>query len=166
MESGRRRVLILGAARGDFTTSTLISGIASSTRSWVSPRPRSPVSALPAELAGPLYPQGIPVHPETELEELIRALAVDQVVLAYSDLEHETVMSLASRLFPREPDSCPASFTRAELAAMTRGPMRVEIDEEGRTRVKERYLVSVPLAGRIQRTGLDAGRVRRVDPSG
>jgi HlyD family secretion protein len=44
--------------------------------------------------------------------------------------------------------------------------MRVEIDEEGRTRVKERYLVSVPLAGRIQRTGLDAGRVRRVDPSG
>ena len=44
-----------------------------------------------------------------------------------------------------------------ELAAVTRGPMRVTIDEEGRTRVKERYLVSAPLAGRVQRIGLDAG---------
>jgi HlyD family secretion protein len=44
-----------------------------------------------------------------------------------------------------------------ELAVVTRGPMRVTVDEEGRTRVKERYLVSAPLAGRVQRIDLDAG---------
>ena len=51
----------------------------------------------PAALAGPLYPQGIDIHPESELENLIRDLEVDDVVFAYSDVSHETVMHLASR---------------------------------------------------------------------
>jgi predicted GTPase len=50
----------------------------------------------PASLAGPLYPEGIPVHPEEELVALIRDLQVDEVVLAYSDLSHEDVMHKAS----------------------------------------------------------------------
>jgi predicted GTPase len=51
----------------------------------------------PAELAGPRYPEGIPILPEAELERLIRDEAVDEVVFAYSDVSHETVMHAASR---------------------------------------------------------------------
>jgi predicted GTPase len=50
----------------------------------------------PASLAGPLYPGGIPIRPESELTELIKEHDVDEVVLAYSDLKHETVMHKAS----------------------------------------------------------------------
>ncbi len=50
----------------------------------------------PAQLAGSLYPQGIPIFPESELERLIRDLKADQVVFAYSDVSHETVMHKAS----------------------------------------------------------------------
>ncbi|HYA09242.1 MAG TPA: cyclic 2,3-diphosphoglycerate synthase [Gaiellaceae bacterium] len=50
----------------------------------------------PASLAGPLYPDGIPIVPEERLADLIKAEAVDEVVLAYSDLAHEEVMHKAS----------------------------------------------------------------------
>ena len=51
----------------------------------------------PAELAGPGYPDGIPIVAEDQLERLIRSEAVDRVVFAYSDVSHETVMHAASR---------------------------------------------------------------------
>jgi HlyD family secretion protein len=44
-----------------------------------------------------------------------------------------------------------------DLAEVTRGPMRVTIDEEGKTRIRERYVVSAPLAGRVRRIHLDPG---------
>jgi predicted GTPase len=50
----------------------------------------------PASLAGPLYPDGIPIVPESELARLIEAEGVDEVVLAYSDLSHDDVMHKAS----------------------------------------------------------------------
>ncbi len=50
----------------------------------------------PAELAGPLYPTGIPIYPEEELPHLIRDLRVDQVLFAYSDVSHVEVMHKAS----------------------------------------------------------------------
>jgi predicted GTPase len=50
----------------------------------------------PPSLAGPLYPEGIPIRPEEELTALVRAEGVDEVILAYSDLKHETVMHKAS----------------------------------------------------------------------
>ena len=50
----------------------------------------------PAELSGSLYPQGIPIYPESELERLVKDLAVDQVVFAYSDVPHAYVMHKAS----------------------------------------------------------------------
>jgi predicted GTPase len=43
----------------------------------------------PAALAGPLYPDGIQIHPEEELEDLIRKHSVDAVVFAYSDVSKE-----------------------------------------------------------------------------
>jgi predicted GTPase len=100
MELGPRRVLILGAAGRDFHDFN----------TYFRDNPRYEVVGFtatqiphiedrryPKELAGPRYPQGIPIHPESELEDLIRSLDVHQVVLSYSDLRHETVMSLASR---------------------------------------------------------------------
>jgi predicted GTPase len=50
----------------------------------------------PPELAGDLYPKGIPIRPESELLELIKKHNVDQVVFAYSDVPHEYVMHKAS----------------------------------------------------------------------
>jgi predicted GTPase len=52
----------------------------------------------PPELAGALYPQGIPIYPEAELERLITEFKVQQVILAYSDLSHSFVMDQASRV--------------------------------------------------------------------
>lgn len=51
----------------------------------------------PPELAGKLYPKGIPIFEEKEMEKLIRKLDVHEVVFAYSDVPHEYVMHLASR---------------------------------------------------------------------
>jgi predicted GTPase len=50
----------------------------------------------PAELAGSLYPQGIPIFPESELVSLIQKYKVDQVVFAYSDVPHAYVMHKSS----------------------------------------------------------------------
>jgi predicted GTPase len=50
----------------------------------------------PAGLSGDLYPNGIPIHPEEELDDLIRKQGVNRVIFAYSDVTHETVMHKAS----------------------------------------------------------------------
>jgi predicted GTPase len=50
----------------------------------------------PPELAGPNYPNGIPIYPEEELPKLIKEHDVDQVIFAYSDVSHEYVMHKAS----------------------------------------------------------------------
>jgi predicted GTPase len=50
----------------------------------------------PAELAGRLYPHGIPIVPESELASLVHREAVDEVVFAYSDVSHEHVMHVGS----------------------------------------------------------------------
>jgi len=51
----------------------------------------------PPELSGPLYPAGIPVATEDELDSLVREHEVEVVVFAYSDVTHEHVMHVASR---------------------------------------------------------------------
>ena len=60
----------------------------------------------PGELAGPRYPNGIPIHPEQELTRLLSKLDVDEVVFSYSDVSHETVMHAASTVL-----AAGASFT-------------------------------------------------------
>ncbi|MEN4041264.1 MAG: cyclic 2,3-diphosphoglycerate synthase [Anaerolineaceae bacterium] len=51
----------------------------------------------PAVLAGPRYPDGIKIYPESEIVSLIKELKADQVVFAYSDVPHEYVMHKASQ---------------------------------------------------------------------
>ena len=50
----------------------------------------------PPELAGRLYPQGIPIEPEERLPELVREHRVDVVVFAYSDISHQYLMDRAA----------------------------------------------------------------------
>jgi predicted GTPase len=97
----RTRVVIMGAAGRDFhdfntayrndpsvevvafTAATQIPGIAG--------------RRYPVELAGPLYPDGIQIVAESELEHLLATERIDLVVFAYSDVTHEHVMHTASR---------------------------------------------------------------------
>jgi len=60
----------------------------------------------PAELAGALYPDGIPIEPEDELPELIEKYNVDEVYFSYSDVSHEYVMHLATLV-----NACGATFS-------------------------------------------------------
>ena len=56
--------------------------------------------------------------------------------------------------------------TEVDIVAVARGPLEVTIDEEGETRVRERFLVSAPVAGRLLRVELEPGdRVSRERPS-
>jgi len=50
----------------------------------------------PAELAGDLYPEGIPIYPQEELTDLIKELDVDECVFSYSDLHYEKIMGISA----------------------------------------------------------------------
>jgi len=95
----RTRVVIMGAAGRDFHnfqvcfrndpsvevvafTATQIPGIENRT--------------FPPELAGPLYPRGIPIFPEEKISEIIRQHRIQQVIFSYSDVAHIEVMHRAS----------------------------------------------------------------------
>src|SRR5213080_911478 len=96
----RTRVLIAGAAGRDFHNFNLVYRgreefeVVGFTATQI---PNIEGRVYPAELAGELYPQGIPISPEDELEALIREHEVDEVVFAYSDVTHEHVMHIGSR---------------------------------------------------------------------
>ncbi|MBN2491455.1 MAG: GTPase [Planctomycetes bacterium] len=96
----RRKVVIMGAAGRDFHnfncvfrdseayevvafTATQIPGIES--------------RRYPAVLAGSLYPDGIAIHPESDLERIIAEEDVDEVVFSLSDVSSEQVMAAAAR---------------------------------------------------------------------
>ncbi|MFN2137285.1 MAG: cyclic 2,3-diphosphoglycerate synthase [Candidatus Promineifilaceae bacterium] len=97
----QQRVLIAGAAGRDFHNFNVFFRdndaykVVAFTATQI---PHIDDRRYPPELAGSLYPEGIPIFPETDLEALIAANAIDDVVFAYSDVSHETVMHLASRV--------------------------------------------------------------------
>ena len=95
----RQRVIIMGAAGRDFHNFNAYFrdnpeyDVVAFTATQI---PNIEGRRYPAELSGDLYPEGIPVYPETELSALIREQDVDQVIFAYSDVSHEYVMHRAS----------------------------------------------------------------------
>jgi predicted GTPase len=97
----RIRVLIMGAAGRDFHNFNVFFRdrdryqVVAFTATQI---PNIEGRLYPPELAGPLYPQGIPIFPEEELEELILKEDIDQVIFAYSDVRHEYVMHRASQV--------------------------------------------------------------------
>jgi len=94
-----RRVIIMGAGGRDFHNFNVVYRDDPDTTVVAFTATQIPGIAdrlYPASLAGPRYPDGIPVRPEEELGELIRGQSVDQVVFAYSDVSHQHVMHRAS----------------------------------------------------------------------
>ncbi len=93
------RVLIMGAAGRDFHNFNVVfrgdprTTVVAFTATQI---PDIAGRRYPAELAGPGYPDGIPIHPEHDLAHLVRDLAVDRVVFAYSDVSHAYVMDRAA----------------------------------------------------------------------
>src|SRR5438128_4120406 len=96
----RTRVLIAGAAGRDFHNYNLVYRdrpeyeVVAFTATQI---PNIDGRRYPPELAGSLYPEGIPILPESALEELVREHEIDSVVFAYSDVTHEHVMHIGSR---------------------------------------------------------------------
>lgn len=96
----KRRVIILGAAGRDFHNFNMCfrksphDHVVAFTATQI---PDIAGRVYPPELAGPSYPDGIPIVPEEKLEQLIREQFVDLVVFSYSDVSHNHVMDLASR---------------------------------------------------------------------
>src|ERR671935_2642247 len=96
----RSRVLIAGAAGRDFHNFNLVyrdrpdHEVVAFTATQI---PNIDGRRYPAELAGSLYPDGIPILPESALEQLVREHEVAEVVFAYSDVTHEHVMHVGSR---------------------------------------------------------------------
>ncbi|MFZ2520946.1 MAG: cyclic 2,3-diphosphoglycerate synthase, partial [Anaerolineae bacterium] len=97
----KQRVLIMGAAGRDFHNfNVYFRGrddyeVVAFTATQI---PNIEDRRYPAALAGPLYPHGIPIYPESDLTPLIAQLAVDQVIFAYSDVAHAYVMHKASQV--------------------------------------------------------------------
>jgi predicted GTPase len=95
----RQKVIIMGAAGRDFHNFNMVYRndphyeVKAFTASQI---PFIEKRIYPSELAGLLYPDGIPIYPEEQLGNLIENHKTDKVVFAYSDVSHEYVMHKAS----------------------------------------------------------------------
>jgi predicted GTPase len=95
-----RKVLIMGAAGRDFHNFNCVYRNNDAFRVVAFTATQIPDIAgrkYPAELAGGLYPDGIPIHDEADLVRLVREHGVDDVVFAYSDVSNQYVMERAAR---------------------------------------------------------------------
>ncbi len=97
----KKNVLIIGAAGRDFHNfNTYYRGneaynVVAFTAAQI---PDIDGRKYPKELAGDLYPEGIPIYAEEELETLIKELKVDDCVFAYSDVPYQRVMAMSARV--------------------------------------------------------------------
>ncbi len=95
----KRRVLIMGAAGRDFHNFNVLYRnnpdyeVVAFTANQI---PDIHGRRYPVELAGALYPQGIPIYAEDEITRLIPELKVDEVVFSYSDVSYEYIMHRAA----------------------------------------------------------------------
>ncbi len=94
-----KNVIIIGAAGRDFHNFNMVYRENEAYRVVAFTAAQIPDIAgrrYPGALAGPLYPKGIPIHPESDLPKLIRALDVSECVFAYSDVSYQHVMTIAA----------------------------------------------------------------------
>jgi predicted GTPase len=107
--ANRKRIVICGAAGRDFHNFNTVyradpnAEVVAFTATQI---PGIDARTYPPVLAGELYPDGIPIVPEEDLVGLIRREAIDQVVFAYSDVDHAHVMRTASRILAAGADFC------------------------------------------------------------
>ncbi|HZY10455.1 MAG TPA: cyclic 2,3-diphosphoglycerate synthase [Bacteroidota bacterium] len=95
----KKRIIIMGAAGRDFHNFNTVYRhddhveIVAFTATQI---PNIEERKYPSELAGTLYPNGIPIYAESELTRLIKEFNVDEVVFSYSDISFNEVMMKAS----------------------------------------------------------------------
>jgi predicted GTPase len=95
-----KKLIILGAAGRDFHNFNVVFRNNTEFRVVAFTATQIPDIAnrrYPAELAGELYPIGIPILEESNLEKLVAEQDIDAVVFSYSDIAHTNLMHLASR---------------------------------------------------------------------
>jgi predicted GTPase len=158
------RVLILGAAGRDFhvfntvyrdhTSATVVAFTAQQI-------PHIDDRRYPPELAGERYPEGIPIRPEEDLERIIEEEGVTRCVMAYSDVSHEYVMNLASRVNAAGPDFEVGGATRT----MLRSSKPVVAVVASRTGVGKSQ-TSRAVANLLREAGLSVSIVRHPMPYG
>lgn len=115
-----KKVIIAGAAGRDFHNFNVALRHAEDVRVvafTATQIPNIDGRIYPPVLAGPRYPQGIPIHDEGQLESLIGKHDVDEVIFAYSDLSHEQVMHLGSRVLAAGADYLFMGPNRTELTS-------------------------------------------------
>jgi predicted GTPase len=160
----RTRILVMGAAGRDFHDVNVVYREDPTVEVVAFTAAQIPGIAdrrYPAELAGPLYPTGIPILAESELERIVRDARVDLVVFAYSDVAHETVMHAASRAL-----AAGADFTllgpRRTMIASTRPVVATGATRTGAGKSQTtRYLARL-----IEEAGLTAVVIRHPMPYG
>jgi len=97
----RRRIIIIGAAGRDFHNFNTVyrdnhaCEVVAFTAAQI---PDIAGRRYPAGLAGNLYPEGIPIYPQDDLESCIKKFSVDECVFSYSDIPYSAVMGLSARV--------------------------------------------------------------------
>src|SRR5271157_495703 len=115
-----KRILVLGAAGRDFHNFNVVFRnnpdyqVVAFTATQI---PDIAGRRYPVELAGRLYPQGIPILEEKDMESLVAEYEIDAVVFSYSDISHQNVMHLASRAVAAGADFWLLGTERTQLAA-------------------------------------------------
>lgn len=159
-----RRVIIMGAAGRDFHNFNTVYRDDPGTRVVAFTAAQIPDIAgrrYPPALAGPRYPEGIPIVDEAALPALCREAAVDQVVFAYSDVAHVDVMHKASAALAAGPDFVllgpRATMLRARVPVIAVCAVRTGCGKSQVTRW---------LSKRVEAQGLRAAVVRHPMPYG
>ncbi len=115
-----KRVLLIGAAGRDFHNFNVVFRhnpeytVVAFTAAQI---PDIAGRKYPTELAGPLYPGGIPIVEENDMEKIIREQEVDVCVFSYSDINHVTLMHIASRVVAAGADFWLLGATRTQLVS-------------------------------------------------
>ncbi|MGC1646248.1 MAG: cyclic 2,3-diphosphoglycerate synthase [Candidatus Sulfotelmatobacter sp.] len=113
-----KRLLILGAAGRDFHNFNVLFRDNPAYKVVAFTATQIPDIAgrrYPRELAGMLYPDGIPIFEEKDMESLVEERDVDAVVFSYSDISHQNLMHLASRAVAADADFWLLGAARTQL---------------------------------------------------
>jgi len=169
----RRKVLIMGAAGRDFHNFNMVYRgdphyeVAAFTAAQI---PFIERRTYPPELAGSLYPEGIPIFPEEDLDMLIGKYGVEQVVFAYSDVSHEDVMHKASLCLSLGADFIflgpDRTMLESRVPVISVCAVRTGCGKSGITRyilglLKEKGIVPVAIRHPMPYCDLTKGRVQR-----
>ena len=125
---------------------------------------------FPAELAGPRYPDGIPIFPESEMPRLVRENAIDEVLFAYSDVAHVDLMHKASLVLSLGADfrllGPAATMVRSTKPVISVCAVRTGVGKSGISRriferLRDKGLKAVDIRHPMPYRDLNAMRVER-----